>query len=281
MLTPLRRAGIALLIPRLAWLSHQAPPDATAGWNRYWSAVRATGRDGDVLWDSGSEREWQGYLEQLNRHFDKRLPVVDVGCGNGRFTRLLSHEFPHALGVDLSPAAVVRAEQESRGLATVAFRAVDGTAPGAGQRLRPGYPGANAETDADAGCNVFVRGVFHVLDLAARRSLAENLAVVLGDGGRLFLAETNFPGTRLAYLQHLGVTPWRIPRPLERAIASVPAPERFGGRELRDCFPAESWDVLDQGDTTIDAIPLHGRDLKQIPGYWAVLARRPAAGSLG
>ena len=88
-------------------------------------------------------------------HLDMTLPIVDVGCGNGRFTRRLSTSFPRAVGVDLSENAVALAAREASGIPGLTFRAVDGTAPAAADTLR-------AELGADA--NVFVRGVFHVLD---------------------------------------------------------------------------------------------------------------------
>src|SRR5450759_5540220 len=81
-----RRAGTALLVPRVAWLSHRALKQTNAGWDRYWSRVRTTGERGDVLWDSGGDREQLSYLEIMRGQVDETLTVIDIGCGNGRFT---------------------------------------------------------------------------------------------------------------------------------------------------------------------------------------------------
>lgn len=43
-------------------------------------------------------------------HADPALPVVDVGCGNGRFTRALA---ARSVGTDLSANAGARAREES------------------------------------------------------------------------------------------------------------------------------------------------------------------------
>jgi len=127
-------------------------------------------------------------------------------------------------------------------------------------------------------CNVFVRGVFHVLGRAAQLSLVENLGPLVGVRGRLFLAETNFPGSQLAYLAHLGATPWRIPATLERAIADLPKPGHFGHCELRGCFPEAEWKIITAGDTTIETVPMRGgTDPEVIPGYYALLAHHGRA----
>ena len=41
-------------------------------------------------------------LERMRAHLDLTLPVVDLGCGNGRQTRALASSFPLAIGVDLA-----------------------------------------------------------------------------------------------------------------------------------------------------------------------------------
>jgi len=179
-----------------------------------------------------------------------------------------TYRLPCALGLDLSPAAIARAKLESLDVPNVDFRALDATTSAVGRDLL-----------SELGeCNVFVRGVFHVLGRAAQLSLAENLGPLVGVRGRLFLAETNFPGSQLAYLAHLGATPWRIPAPLERAIADLPKPGHFGHCELRGCFPEAEWKIITAGETTIETVPMRGgTDPELIPGYYALLAHHGRA----
>ena len=151
--------------------------------------------------------------------------------------------------MDLAENAVARAQQESDGLAGVSFRALDATAPDAGEKIR-----ADIGTDA----NVFVRGVFHILDPAGRAALARTLHPVVGTRGRVFLAETDFRGSQLGYLEHLGATATHIPAPLERAIADLPRPGHFGEPERVVAFPASAWSVVADGPTDIETIPLAG-----------------------
>ena len=85
------------------------------------------------------------------------------------------------------------------------------TAPGAGRLLR-------ADLGEDA--NVFVRGVFHILDGPARRKAADAVAALVGARGVALLAETNHRGPRLEYLERLGAGPRGIPPALARVIAA-------------------------------------------------------------
>jgi len=256
----------ALLISRVGWHALRAPRDHRVGWERYWRGVRRTGVGGDVLWDSGDLDEVPTYLALMRAHLDMTLPIVDVGCGNGRFTRRLSTSFPRAVGVDLSENGVALAAREASGIPGLTFRAVDGTAPDAANTLR-------AELGADA--NVFVRGVFHVLDQPGRVALAQTLLHVVGSRGRVFLAETNFRGSQLGYLEHLGATSRSIPQPLRRAIQALPRPGHFGEHERAASFPAATWSLTLDGPTPIQTIPLRGTTQPElIPGYFAIMAPR-------
>lgn len=259
----------ALTLLRVVRLGLRAPQRVPASWDRYWSEVRATGDGGDVLWDTSDPAEAARYLALFAGHADPALPVVDVGCGNGRFTRALAPRFPRVLGVDLSPAAIARARRESS--PEIGFRTLDMTTPGAGTLLV-------AELGGPA--NVFVRGLLHVLDVAARRRLADNVAALTGPRGTVLLAETNRRGPLLRYLESLGAGPHGIPGPLARAIATgIPRPRPFGAAELRDCFPTARWlRLLEDTDATITTIPLRRPGVPDtVPGFVAVL--RPAAGS--
>ena len=251
-------------------LRRRAPGDASTRWNAFWAGVRTTGDGGDVLWDASSPAEAARYLDLLAEHTDLTLPVVDIGCGNGRFTRALATRSARVLGVDLSPAAVARAEAESAGTTGVAFRVLDMTEPHAGPLLR-GTLGGDA--------NVFVRGVLHVLDEPARRRLAENISPLLGARGRALISETNHRGHPLGYLERLGAGARGLPAALARAVATgIPAPSAFGEAELDAAFPLAEWRrTLVDADAAITTIPLSAPDRHDmLPALVAILAvRRP------
>lgn len=261
---PGRRVPAAIsrlaLVPRVAWLSRQAPADPVRAWNKYWSD---TGSAADVLWDSRTDDEMRGYLPLLREYFDPALPMVDVGCGDGRLTRWLGTHFADVVGVDLSPHAIVRAESKTR--PGLRWQVWDGTAAGGGAALR-----------RDLGeSNVFVRGVFHVLTPPDRLALVRNLLSLIGSRGTVLLAETNFRDSPIAYLERLGASGSGIPAPLQRAIRTLPRPGHFGETERAQCFPADVWALRQQQSVVIETAPLPGTGAPgQVPGYVAVLAAR-------
>ncbi|MBT2534075.1 class I SAM-dependent methyltransferase [Arthrobacter sp. ISL-48] len=252
------------MLPKLIRLSRLAPKDRQVAWERYWAGITTTGPLGEVLWDSGNDHELLGYREALQRHLDPGLPVVDIGCGHGSYTRGLAAFFPQALGVDVSEHAVERARSESADTENVSYLVRDMTAPGAGHGLA-------GSTDA----NVFIRGVLHVLEPADQAAVVNNLRDIVGTRGTVFLAETNFQGTPLEYVTHLGATPRDIPAPLERAIRELPMPGHFGPLELSRVMPPEAWELLEDGPATIETNPMTGvAGASLIPGYFAVLRAR-------
>ncbi|UZX05243.1 class I SAM-dependent methyltransferase [Arthrobacter sp. CDRTa11] len=253
-----------LMIPTLIRLSRSAPKDRHVAWDRYWAGIARTGPQGEVLWDSGSDHELLGYRDILQRHLDPGLPVVDIGCGHGSFTRDLAALFPQAIGVDVSAHAVARATRESAELDNVSYLVRDMTAAGAGK----GLAGA---TDA----NVFIRGVLHVLNPSDQAALVENLREIVGTTGAVFLAETNFQGNPVEYVSHLGATSRAIPAPLERAIRELPMPGHFGPVERARAMPADVWELLEDGPVTIETNPMTAvTGASLVPGYFAVLRAR-------
>jgi SAM-dependent methyltransferase len=256
-----------LLIPRLIGLSRSAPKDRPLAWDTYWAGIRGRGAGSGILWDSGTDNEFLGYRDVLLRYLDRELPVVDVGCGHGRFTRALAGVFPQAIGVDISGHAVAHAgaHSSSRGslgaTGSIRYEARDMTVPGAARELA-------GQGDA----NVFIRGVLHVLDEADRAALVENVRLLAGSRGTVFLAETNFQGNPVEYVSLLGATTQSIPAPLELAIRGLPMPGHFGPEERALAFPAGAWELLEDGDVAIETHPLTGvAGQSQVPGYFAVL----------
>lgn len=259
-----------LLVPKLVRLSSQAPRDPQAAWDQYWGNVRTTGAGGDVLWDSGDDHELLGYIEHLKRQMNPDLPIVDVGCGNGTFTRRLAGHFPHALGVDVSPNAIARARTESDGLERISFIAADMTAPDASRSVTSALAAAGMHGEA----NIFIRGVLHVLRRRDQAALAEQLHPLVGKRGRVFLAETHFRGNAVDYVCHLGATRHSIPAPLEAAIRGLPRPGHFGPAQRLRAFPEARWDVVEDGPAVLETRPLNSPESGRIPGYFCVLQAR-------
>jgi SAM-dependent methyltransferase len=253
-----------MLIPQLTLYALTAPRDQGRAWEKYWSAASRTGADGDVLWDADQASEIEFALSQIRAHADLTLPMVDLGCGNGRQARALARFAPRVIGIDASAAAVARARQETDA-ATVEFRVADASRPGLGRELA-----------ADLGdVNVHIRGMLHIVEPRSRAAIVGNLADMLGRRGTAYLSETNVAGDSLEYLLHQGATPLSMPAVLRRCVAvGMRPPSHFGPAEVAAHFPPPAWQVLASGPTVMYAVPLRADGpLQEIPSHFAVLQR--------
>ena len=259
-----------LLVPSVVRLASRAPRNPDAAWEGYWRGIRTTGRSGDVLWDSDSLAERTQYSDAVVAHFDPALPVVDVGCGNGTHTRWLASLFPRVLGIDVSKGAVEMASREAEGIQNADFIVLDAAGARAGELLLERLGPAN----------VFVRGVFHVLKPDKQAAMAANLRTVIGNRGRVLLAETNFRGNSLGYLAELGATRQSMPLQLQRALENLPRPGHFGARERRSVFSDSEWQLIADGPVDIEVVPLNASGLSQwVPGYYALLSGAEDSGT--
>jgi len=259
--------GKFLLIPQLMWYGVRAPREQGKAWDRFWAGIERTGAGGQVLWDAASREELDGVLARVLPRMDSSLPVVDVGCGNGRFARLLAPHFPKVLGIDVSPSAIDKATSESRDVERVAYRVLDASAPGVGTKLA---------TELGE-VNVFMRGVFHVFDEKERASTVRNLAEMMGKRGALYCAETNYEGDPLDQLVAQGATPTTMPEPLRKCIeAGIKPPRHFGASELDAFFAPSRWETLESGPLTMHGVPLTTKDgFEPIPSFYAIVRSRP------
>ncbi|MDI1446596.1 class I SAM-dependent methyltransferase [Polyangium sp. 6x1] len=255
-----------LLLPQLLSYAARAPRDPAKAWDRFWSGIRRTGNGGEVLWDTEDIREIEEVMNRVAAHFAPDLPVIDIGCGNGRFTRLLAARFPRVVGLDVSSHAIDKAWEESAGITNLSFHVADVSMPYALRWL----------TDELGGTNVFMRGVLHVLDPPRRAVAIENMRGALAARGVLYLSESSIDGDPLDHMVLQGATPTYLPEPMRKVVAAgVRPPSRFGDAEVREYFPSAAWEILESGPTVMYTLPLRTRDeIEALPSYFALARRR-------
>ncbi|MFJ8793416.1 class I SAM-dependent methyltransferase [Streptomyces sp. NPDC102462] len=148
-----------------------------AAWEGFWR--EASDEPGAVFWDADAELTAKVHLALWKPHLtNPALPLIDLGCGNGTQSRFLADRFPRVLGVDVAEAALEHARHaDPAGRAE--YRLLDAVDKGDAEAL-------HAEL-GDA--NVYMRGVLHQVEPDDRRPLADGLATLVGERGRVFLVE--------------------------------------------------------------------------------------------
>jgi len=90
--------------------------------DRFWNDAYAKWRDGGYINDDEQLVECRFELEKdelekfLKRHIppERRARALDVGCGNGRFCRVLADYFERVDGIDIAETAIRRNRLENR-----------------------------------------------------------------------------------------------------------------------------------------------------------------------
>ncbi len=247
-------------------LRHGSPRRYPDQWDSYWRSVRATGRGGEVLWDNVPERASAEDLKRFASHMDRALPLLDLGCGNGRQARFLARHFPRVIGADVAPAAIALARRETREQApegaAIDYRVLNATRPDQAAALH-----------AEVGdVNVYMRGVLHVIAPADRQRFAESLEILLGEHGTLY--DIELTSAAFAFFRSIvpGDSPSGLPRLVHNVVRHGPRPHGFDLDERSLYFPDERWQVVDQGSgVTIKTVPLsHGAE-GLVPACYMVL----------
>jgi SAM-dependent methyltransferase len=248
-----------------------SPREYRRQWDSYWRTIHTTGPGGEVLWDSLPEKASAEDLRRFAAYLDPGLPLVDLGCGNGRQSRFLARHFERVIGVDVSPSAIELARREIRGLpeeSKIEYREWNGAVAGEAEAL-------HAEI-GDA--NVYMRTVFHCVQAPDRHRFVTSLAALLGDRGTLYQIELS--GGALETFRKLpGRSPSGLPDLVHNVVRNGIHPIGFTKRDRERYYPDDQWVVLDQGDgVEIETVRLEHGSEALVPANFLVLRHRGAPG---
>ena len=224
----------------------------------WWAGL--TGIPGEILWAAARE-DLLADLAIFGAAFNPALPLVDLGCGDGRQTRFLAAHTGRVVGVDIAPSAIARA-QRAGNPGNVDYRVLD---------VRVAAE-LSALHDELGDANVYLRGVLHAVPATQRRVVAEGIATLLGSLGTLYLKE--LPPSVETYFADL-VHQHGPPAGLDRIMALIP-PGVISVDELTTLFPEDRFQLLDTGAgqlLTANTTP----DGEQIivPTLYALIRPRP------
>ena len=230
-----------------------------AAWDRWWAGIDGT--PGEIVWDA-DPGDLEADLDHFAGPFGKALPVVDVGCGDGRQTRFLARHFPDVLGVDVSAAAVARARTADNP-PNAGFQVLDARDPADAVRL-------HRELGGDA--NVYIRGVLQALPPAGRPQAVQAIAALLGATGTLFAKE--LPSDAASYFEAVTRRHGLLPG-LAKVLRHGLAPGQISLPELVRLFPADRFEALGTGTSRIHTInTLPDGEVIMVPAVWALIRPR-------
>jgi ubiquinone/menaquinone biosynthesis C-methylase UbiE len=182
----------------------------------------------EILFNGSANAVRRQALPQLHEVFagrdQRKLKVIDIGCGTGRFIDALKQVWPKlsVLGIDLSEAYVRHARQHLQRWSRVNF----------GVAKAESLPVANESQDALI--SIFL---FHELPPQVRRVVLCECARVLKSGGRLVLVDSLQRGDRPDYDGLLELFPQRYHEPyylsyVDEDFAAIAA--KYGLVHVRD-----------------------------------------------
>lgn len=142
-------------------------------WEKYWNDLPAG--FGQAFWDASPDKSAAIHLPLFEQYFDPKLPLVDLGCGNGTQSPFLAQHYPSVTGVDISASAIEQAKAEN-------------PAPKVDYEVLDVLDAAqvNALRERIGPANVYMRAVIHQLSPTDRLICAENLAQLAGPTGAVF-----------------------------------------------------------------------------------------------
>src|SRR5689334_8884155 len=214
-------------------LKNGDPREYDRHWESFWKTVDRTGADGEVAWDAAPQVAVAEDLPRFLPFMDRSVPILDLGCGNGRQSRYLSRHFDKVIGVDVAPSAVELARQETVEETNVEYRVLDATRPDQAQELH----------DEFGDMNVYIRTVMHVIQKVDRPRFVEGLRILLGERGVLYQIELT--SKALGTLRSLPVKGrFGLPPLVERVVEHGAVPVGFDAAERGGLFPESGWELL-------------------------------------
>jgi SAM-dependent methyltransferase len=228
-------------------------------WESFWSST--TGTVGEVFWDADPIHASRQDLALFRAYFNPRLPLVDLGCGNGTQTRFLADHFTNVIGTEIAPAAVELAGK-TNGAANITYRLLDVLHPDDAQRLH----------DEIGDANLYMRAVLHQLSPADHATAVQSIDWLLGATGTLYLIELSSAAE--PYFARL-IQQHGPPPGLARVFQHQITPGMLHENALESLFPPDRFTVLGTGPGQIRTVhTLPTGEVVEVPAFYAVLRRQ-------
>jgi SAM-dependent methyltransferase len=230
-----------------------------ANWENYYRSMSS--KPEDIPWDVDPQLAIGLDIKVMRKFFNPHLAVVDVGCGIGTQTQLLTEEFQKVIGTDISNEAVkIAADKFSS--PNLSFQQLDILNKEQVQKL--------SEELGD--CNVYMRGTLQQILINDRDAFVESLALLLGRNGILYFIELSDDAKN--YFFRLKLKLGDFPKQLKRVLTEkVTELVGVNESELDKIFPPDTFSIELKGSSTI-ALKLDDNHYADVPATYAVISVR-------
>jgi SAM-dependent methyltransferase len=248
-------------------LKNGDPREYDRHWEKFWKTVGKTGQDGHVVWDARVEIAAAEDLPRFQPYMDRTIPILDLGCGNGRQSRYLGQYFDKVIGADVAPSAIELARQETKDEKNVVYRVLDATRPEQAEAFHAEF----------GDVNVYIRTVMHVIQKVDRPKFVQSLKTLLGEKGVLYQIELS--SQALNYFRSLPAKgKMDLPPLIERVVEHGVVPVGYEADERVGLFPDSEWELLNEGTgLTVKTIPIAQGQEGAVPASYLIARTRPAA----
>lgn len=204
-------------------------------WEAFWSDLPEG--TGQAFWDCPAAQGVASHVKLFLPYFDRTIPLLDLGCGNGTQTRYLAGLFSQVIGADIAAAALARAREQNPA-PNVVYTPLDMLDEEAVSRFH----------DRFGDVNVYLSGVLHQLPVQHRVSCARHLAILAGHRGRVF--DQELTPASYTYMQELMADRRNDLPKLDRVSAyfRIGLQPAAGEAGLEAVFSQAGFTVLDSGD---------------------------------
>lgn len=228
-------------------------------WESFWSTT--TGAPGEIFWDVDPAYAAQQDLALFRGYANSKLPLIDLGCGNGTQTRYLANYFAKVIGTEIAHAAVQLAER-TNGAPNVTYRVLDVLRPDDAQHLH----------DEIGDANLYMRAVLHQLSPSDHATAVQSIEWLMGKKGILYLVELSSAAE--PFFAKL-IAECGPPPGLARVFQHQITPGMLHENDLESLFSSDQFSLLGTGPTHIRTVHcLPTGEVVKVPAFYAIFRRR-------
>ncbi len=232
-------------------------------WNKYYKRTY-TDSNKKALWDVPANEAIEEDFELFKDHFDKSLPVMDLGCGTGTQSLFLAEHYTNVLAVDVSSEAIgIANELHNQNKVQIKFEVLGATDTEKAIALH------NELGDV----NIYMRGVLHQIKESDIVKFQQVIKTLLGNRGSLYGIEVSNKIRDYFNASNEGFS--KLPKRMQQVFISNLPPKGLSPENLFSYFPEHLFKVLKTGPSKLNTnLKFKNDEPIYIPAIYALLKNR-------